>query len=165
MTETLTLGIETSCDETAASVVARSGPARGRILSNIVRSQWAEHEAFGGVVPEIAARAHVICLDDVIKAALCEAGVALDDLDAIAVTAGPGLIGGLIVGVTTAQALALAADLPLIGVNHLEAHAPDSRSYGRTSPALFIVARLRRTHANPAHRKDRPLSTAGDHDR
>ncbi len=123
MTETLTLGIETSCDETAASVVARSGPARGRILSNIVRSQWAEHEAFGGVVPEIAARAHVICLDDVIKAALCEAGVALDDLDAIAVTAGPGLIGGLIVGVTTAQALALAADLPLIGVNHLEAHA------------------------------------------
>jgi N6-L-threonylcarbamoyladenine synthase len=117
------LGIETSCDETAASVVERSGDGAGRILSNVVRSQWEEHRAFGGVVPEIAARAHVECLDEIIAQALAEAGVGLAALDAIAVTAGPGLIGGLLAGVTTAQALALAHGKPLLAVNHLEAHA------------------------------------------
>ncbi|MFM1816686.1 MAG: hypothetical protein RLZ98_3381 [Pseudomonadota bacterium] len=123
MTETLILGIETSCDETAAAVVARAGPVSGRILSSVVRSQWEEHRAFGGVVPEIAARAHVACLDEIIRDAMAEAGLGFPDLDGIAVTAGPGLIGGLIVGVTMAKAIAMAHDLPLAGVNHLEAHA------------------------------------------
>jgi N6-L-threonylcarbamoyladenine synthase len=120
---TLVLGIETSCDETAAAVVARDVDGRGRILSNVVRSQWEQHRAFGGVVPEIAARAHVECLDQLIVQALDLAAVDLGDLDAIAATAGPGLIGGLIVGLTTAKALAFAAGKPLIAVNHLEAHA------------------------------------------
>src|SRR5690606_10696018 len=119
----LVLGIETSCDETAAAVVVREGPARGRLLSNVVRSQWEQHRQFEGVVPEIAARAHVECLDDIIAEALSAAGVGLADLDGIAVTAGPGLIGGLLVGLTTAKALALASRKPLIAVNHLEAHA------------------------------------------
>ena len=121
--DTLVLGIETSCDETAAAVVRRDATGAGQILANVVRSQWEQHRAFGGVVPEIAARAHVECLDTLIAEALTGAGLKLADLDAIAVTAGPGLIGGLIVGLTTAKALALATGKPLIAVNHLEAHA------------------------------------------
>jgi N6-L-threonylcarbamoyladenine synthase len=119
----LVLGIETSCDETAAAVVVRDGPARGRILSNVVRSQWEEHRPFGGVVPEIAARAHVECLDEIVAAALKEAGVGLSDLSGIAATAGPGLNGGLVVGLVTGKALALAAGRPFMAINHLEAHA------------------------------------------
>ena len=121
--ECLILGIETSCDETAAAVVLRDRDGKGLVLSSIVRSQWEQHRAFGGVVPEIAARAHVECLDDIIAEALAQAGIGLTKIDAIAATAGPGLIGGLIVGLTTAKALALAAAKPLIAVNHLEAHA------------------------------------------
>ena len=117
------LGIETSCDETAASVVALGDDGVPQILSNVVLSQIAEHAAFGGVVPEIAARAHVEALDGVVEAALEEAGTGLADLDGIAATAGPGLIGGLIVGLMTAKALAAAAHKPLIPVNHLEGHA------------------------------------------
>jgi N6-L-threonylcarbamoyladenine synthase len=119
----LVLGIETSCDETAAAVVARTPDGAGRILSNVVRSQWEEHRRYGGVVPEIAARAHVECLDEIVALALRQAQVELRGLDAIAVTAGPGLVGGLLVGVTTAKALALVHRLPLVAVNHLEAHA------------------------------------------
>ena len=120
------LGIETSCDETAASVVSldAGGP---RILSSVVLSQIAEHAAFGGVVPEIAARAHVEALDGVVAAALDEAGVELEGVDAIAATAGPGLIGGLIVGLMTAKALAAASDKPLMAINHLEGHALTAR--------------------------------------
>jgi N6-L-threonylcarbamoyladenine synthase len=121
--ETLVLGIETSCDETAAAVVARSADGRGRILSNVVRAQWEQHRSYGGVVPEIAARAHVECLDGIVAEALREAGTGFAQLDAVAVTAGPGLIGGLLVGVTTAKAIALVHCLPLVAVNHLEAHA------------------------------------------
>lgn len=117
------LGIETSCDETAAAVVERTGDGRGRILANVVRSQWQEHRQFGGVVPEIAARAHVACLDDIIREAMAVAGCTFADLGGVAVTAGPGLIGGLLVGVSTAQTLALVHGLPLVAVNHLEAHA------------------------------------------
>jgi len=117
------LGIETSCDETAAAVVVRDGAVRGRILSNVVRTQFAEHRPYGGVVPEIAARAHVECLDAIIAAALAEAGVTLADLSAVAATAGPGLNGGLVVGLVTGKALALAAGKPFVAVNHLEAHA------------------------------------------
>src|ERR1700704_2356562 len=121
--ETLVLGIETSCDETAAAVVARSADGRGRILSNVVRAQWEQHRGYGGVVPEIAARAHVECLDEIVAEALREASIGFPQLDAVAVTAGPGLIGGLLVGVTTAKAIALVHGLPLVAVNHLEAHA------------------------------------------
>ncbi len=116
------LGIETSCDETAAAVVALAG-GKGRILSNIVLSQLDEHAAYGGVVPEIAARAHVEALDEVIRAALEAANAGFDDLDAIAVTGGPGLVGGLLVGVITARAIAAARNLPLYAINHLEGHA------------------------------------------
>src|SRR5215470_4988323 len=121
--DTLVLGIETSCDETAAAVVARASDGSGRILANVVRAQWEEHISYGGVVPEIAARAHVECLDQIIAEAMAEAGVAFGDLDAVAVTAGPGLIGGLLVGALTAKAIALVHGLDLLAVNHLEAHA------------------------------------------
>jgi N6-L-threonylcarbamoyladenine synthase len=121
------LGLETSCDETAAGVVRGRAPGPGEILSNVVLSQLQEHAAFGGVVPEIAARAHVEALDSIVEAALAEAGVSGDRLDAVAATAGPGLIGGVMVGLTTAKALALAWDKPLIAVNHLEAHALTAR--------------------------------------
>ena len=117
------LGIETSCDETAAAVVQRAAQGEGKILSDIVLSQIEEHAAFGGVVPEIAARAHVEALDGVIRAALKDANRSFDELDGIAVTAGPGLIGGLLVGVMTARAIATARHLPLLPLNHLEGHA------------------------------------------
>lgn len=124
---TRVLGIETSCDETAASVVERGPDSVPVILSNVVFSQIDDHVAFGGVVPEIAARAHVEALDGVIDAALQQAGVTLAEVDAIAATAGPGLIGGLIVGLTTAKAIAAATAKPLIPVNHLEGHALTAR--------------------------------------
>ena len=120
---TLVLGIETTCDETAAAVVARDSDGKGRILSNVVRSQTDEHALYGGVVPEIAARAHVDMLDHLIDAAMREAGIDYADLNGVAAAAGPGLIGGVIVGLTTAKAIALVHDTPLIAVNHLEAHA------------------------------------------
>ncbi len=119
----LVLGIETSCDETAAAVLRVRPDGRAEILSNVVYSQLEEHAAFGGVVPEIAARAHVSRLDALMKQALEEAGVRWRDLSAVAATAGPGLIGGLLVGLMSAKAIALAHGLPLIAVNHLEAHA------------------------------------------
>ena len=121
--ETIILGIETSCDETSAAVVVRSADGKGRILSNIVRSQWEAHQPYGGVVPEIAARAHVECLDLLVAEALAQAGLTLDGVDGIAATAGPGLNGGLIVGVVTAKALAFSVDKPFLAINHLEAHA------------------------------------------
>jgi len=123
----IVLGIETTCDETAAAIVARDGEGAGRILSDIVLSQTEEHSAFGGVVPEIAARAHVEVLDILIDRALDEADLNLSDIDGIAAAAGPGLIGGVIVGLTTAKALALVQQVPLIAVNHLEAHALTAR--------------------------------------
>jgi N6-L-threonylcarbamoyladenine synthase len=123
----IVLGIETTCDETAAAVVERSDDGRGTILSNVVLSQVSEHAAFGGVVPEIAARAHVEALDRVITKAMTEAVRDYDALDAVAAAAGPGLIGGVIVGLTTAKAIALVKNRPLIAVNHLEAHALTAR--------------------------------------
>jgi N6-L-threonylcarbamoyladenine synthase len=121
------LGIETTCDETAAAVVRRDDDGVGRILSNVVLSQISEHAAFGGVVPEIAARAHVEALDRIIDKAMDESRVAFHRLDGIAAAAGPGLIGGVIVGLTTAKAIALAHGKPLIAVNHLEGHALTAR--------------------------------------
>jgi N6-L-threonylcarbamoyladenine synthase len=121
------LGIETTCDETAAAVVQVQPGGLGEILSNEIMSQIAEHAAFGGVVPEIAARAHVEIIDRLVERALDRAGTQLADLDGIAAAAGPGLIGGVIVGLTTAKALALASRKPFIAVNHLEAHALTAR--------------------------------------
>jgi N6-L-threonylcarbamoyladenine synthase len=119
----LVLGIETTCDETAAAVVERQSDGVGRILSNIVRSQNEEHAPFGGVVPEIAARAHVDALDGIVRAAMKQADIGFAQLSGVAAAAGPGLIGGVIVGLTTAKAIAMVHDTPLIAVNHLEAHA------------------------------------------
>jgi len=122
-TPILVLGIETTCDETAAAVVERQGDGSGRNLSNVVHSQTEEHARFGGVVPEIAARAHVDLLDGIVDRAMRDAGVDYAELSAVAAAAGPGLIGGVIVGLTTAKAIAMVHDTPLIAVNHLEAHA------------------------------------------
>ena len=123
----IVLGIETTCDETAAAVVERAADGRGNILSNIVLSQVSEHAEFGGVVPEIAARAHVEALDHVIAQAMKQAGRGYRELDGVAAAAGPGLIGGVIVGLTTAKAIALVGNKPLIAINHLEAHALTAR--------------------------------------
>ena len=136
----IVLGIETSCDETAAAIVMRDHSGRGVIASNVVRSQLDEHAAFGGVVPELAARAHVTYLDHIIAQACREAGIALADVDAIAATAGPGLIGGVLVGLTTAKALAAALDKPLLAINHLEAHALTARlTNGVQFPYLMLL--------------------------
>jgi len=116
----LILGIETSCDETAAAVVSDAGE---RIRANLVLSQLAEHRPFGGVVPEVAARAHLEHLDGLIARALATAGIGFDALAGVAATGGPGLIGGVFVGVMEAKAIALARDIPFIAVNHLEGHA------------------------------------------
>src|SRR5690348_5389621 len=137
----LVLGIETTCDETGAAVVERPSQGPGRILSNIVLSQIDAHAAFGGVVPEIAARAHVEALDVVIAKAMADAGVSFAGLDGIAAAAGPGLIGGVIVGLTTAKAIALVSEKPLIAVNHLEAHALTARLTDATAfPYCLFLA-------------------------
>jgi N6-L-threonylcarbamoyladenine synthase len=128
----LVLGIETTCDETAAAVVERDGDGRGNILSNVVLSQTIEHAAFGGVVPEIAARAHVEALDRIIERAMADAGATFAKLDGVAAAAGPGLIGGVIVGLTTAKAIALVNGKPLLAINHLEAHALTARLVAAT---------------------------------
>ena len=117
------LGIESSCDDTAAAVVRDAAEPGARILSSVTVGQEALHAAFGGVVPEIAARAHAEKLDIAVEQALAEAGLALRDLDGIAVTAGPGLIGGVLSGVMLAKGLAAGSGLPLVGVNHLAGHA------------------------------------------
>jgi N6-L-threonylcarbamoyladenine synthase len=137
----LVLGIETTCDETAAAVVRVDASGQGTILSNVVRSQIDEHAPFGGVVPEIAARAHVELVDMVVGEALRQAEVSPRDLDGVAAAGGPGLVGGVLVGLTTAKAIALAADKPLIAVNHLEAHALTARLTDRVAfPYLLFLA-------------------------
>jgi N6-L-threonylcarbamoyladenine synthase len=167
----LILGIESSCDETAASVVQRGS----RTLSSVVASQIATHARYGGVVPELASREHLRAIVPVVRAALAQAGITLADLDAIAVTSGPGLAGALLVGITYAKALAFAQGLPLIAVNHLEGHIhavllnerslADERSFRleepasagappADEPALALVVSGGHTHiylARPAH--------------
>jgi N6-L-threonylcarbamoyladenine synthase len=140
--DTLTvLGIETSCDETAAAVVRGFPPGPGEILSNIVFSQNQSHAPYGGVVPEIASRAHLEILDGVVEQALADARITLADINAIAATAGPGLIGGVMVGLTTAKGLALGAGKPLIAVNHLAGHALTARlTDGVAYPFLLLLA-------------------------
>lgn len=134
------LGLETSCDETAAAVVRGFPPGPGEILSDVVFSQLEEHRPYGGVVPEIAARAHVELIDEIVARALGDAGIRLDQVDAVAATAGPGLIGGVMVGLITAKALAAAANKPLIAVNHLEGHGFSARlASGVSFPHLLLL--------------------------
>lgn len=130
------LGIETSCDETAAAVIT---PDR-RILSHVCWSQWEDVARYGGVVPEIAARAHLECLEPVLQQVMKEAGLEFSQLGGIGVTAGPGLMGGLMVGVVTAKMIAACHDLPLVAVNHLEAHALTVRfTHGTEFPYLLLL--------------------------
>jgi N6-L-threonylcarbamoyladenine synthase len=156
----LILGIETSCDETVAAVVERGA----RTLSSVVASQIATHARYGGVVPELASREHLRAIVPVVRAALAEARLTLADLDAIAVTSGPGLAGALLVGITYAKALAFANNLPLIAVNHLEGHihavllqereSAQSASASQDSQALALVVSGGHTHlflAQPAN--------------
>lgn len=134
------LGLESSCDDTAAAVVRHSPDGAPEILSSVVTGQAALHAPFGGVVPEIAARAHVERLDLCVEKALADAGVSIDQLDAVAVTAGPGLIGGVLSGVMFAKAISAATGLPMVGVNHLAGHALTPRlTDGLTFPYLMLL--------------------------
>ncbi len=138
--KTLTvLGIETSCDETAAAVVRLLPGERGEILSDVVLSQVAEHAEYGGVVPEIAARAHLVYINDMVRRAMADADLDWRDLDAVAATAGPGLMGGLLVGMMTAKAIALARKIPFVAVNHLEAHALSPALVEGLSPPWLLL--------------------------
>lgn len=119
----IVLGIETSCDETAASIVTDNREIR----SNVVLSQLEEHAVYGGVVPEIAARAHLEHIDNVIKAALDDANITLDEIDGVAATCGPGLIGGVMIGMMSGKSIAAAKNIPFLGINHLEGHALTAR--------------------------------------
>ncbi|WP_421837125.1 tRNA (adenosine(37)-N6)-threonylcarbamoyltransferase complex transferase subunit TsaD [Novosphingobium sp.] len=139
----LILGIESSCDETAVAVIDGAGTTlAARIVAQRIASQDEEHRPYGGVVPEIAARAHAETLAPMVGAVLEDAGLTLADMDAIAATAGPGLIGGVMVGLVTAKALAMAADRPLLAVNHLEGHALSARlaEPGLAFPYLLLLA-------------------------
>lgn len=138
MTTLTVLGIETSCDETAASVVRRSADGRVEVLSSVINSQIADHAPYGGVVPEIAARAHVESIDGIVARALTDAGVTWDDLSGVGATAGPGLVGGVMVGLSFGKAVALARGLPLVAVNHLEGHAVSAR-LGADIPYPFLL--------------------------
>jgi N6-L-threonylcarbamoyladenine synthase len=140
MSDTVTvLGLESSCDDTAAAVVRRTG-GQAEILSSVVWGQTALHADFGGVVPEIAARAHAEKMDLAVEEALARAGVTLAQIDAVAVTAGPGLIGGVLSGVSCAKGIAAATGLPLVGVNHLAGHALTPRlTDGLAFPYLILL--------------------------
>ena len=132
------LGLETSCDETAAAVVRVRADGSVEVLSSVVHSQIADHAPFGGVVPEIAARSHVEVIAEVARRAVREAGVAFDGLDGVAATAGPGLVGGVMVGLSFGKAVALARGVPLIAVNHLEGHAVSAR-LAAPAPYPFLL--------------------------
>ena len=132
------LGLETSCDETAASVVRQAPDGSVQVLSSVVHSQIADHAPFGGVVPEIAARSHVEAIAGTARRAIEQSGVDFDGLDAVAATAGPGLVGGVMVGLSFGKAVALARGIPLIAVNHLEGHAVSAR-LAAAAPYPFLL--------------------------
>jgi N6-L-threonylcarbamoyladenine synthase len=135
------LGLESTCDETAVSVIRRESDGRGVILSNIIRSQTQEHAPFGGVVPEIAARAHIDCIHTLTTRAILESGLSFQALHGIAAAAGPGLIGGVIVALTFGKALAFALQKPFLAINHLEAHALTPRLVAHQEfPYLLLLA-------------------------
>ena len=146
----LTLSIESSCDETAAAVLAN-----GReLLSNVISTQIETHKLYGGVVPEIASRQHLMNINSVIAKALDDAGVTISDIDLIAVTYGPGLIGALVIGVAAAKALALAKDIPLVGVNHMHGHISSNYiSYPELEPP-FVSLVISGGHTNLINVKD-----------
>ena len=153
------LGIETTCDETAAAVVRLRPDGAGDILADEVMSQIAAHAPFGGVVPEIAARAHVEIIDLIIARALGRAGVAAKDLDGVAAAAGPGLIGGLLVGLMAGKGVALACGKPFVAVNHLEAHALTARLTATIPfPYLALIA-------SGGHTQILAVKGVGDYDR
>jgi N6-L-threonylcarbamoyladenine synthase len=153
------LGIETTCDETAAAVVRLRPEGGGEVLSDEVMSQIAAHAAYGGVVPEIAARAHIDTIDHLVARALKNAKLAIGDLDGIAAAAGPGLIGGVIVGLMTGKGLALAARKPFVAVNHLEAHALTARLTDNVGfPYLLLLA-------SGGHTQILAVKGVGDYDR
>jgi N6-L-threonylcarbamoyladenine synthase len=134
------LGLETSCDETAASVVRLTPDGVATVLSSVVHSQIDDHAAFGGVVPEIAARSHVEMIDGVVRRAMADAGLGYGELDGVAATAGPGLVGGVMVGLGFGKAVALARGLPLVAVNHLEGHAVSARLGAKVDyPFLLLL--------------------------
>jgi N6-L-threonylcarbamoyladenine synthase len=145
------LGIETSCDETAAAVIRREGQTT-QILSDIILTQFDKHAPYGGIVPEIAARAHVELIDHAVERALGEADLALGDMDAIAATAGPGLIGGVLVGMMTGKALAMGAGVPFLPVNHLEGHALSPRISG-PCPFPYLLLLVSGGHCQFIHVK------------
>ena len=146
---TIILGLESSCDETAAALVT----ADGRILAHRLATQEDAHRPYGGVVPEIAARAHVEALSPLVEAALADAKMTLADVDVIAATAGPGLIGGVMVGLVTGKALAHAADKPLIAVNHLEGHALSPRLADPTLQFPYLLLLVSGGHCQLLHVK------------
>src|ERR1700741_568305 len=157
MAEACILGIETSCDETAAAVVCSGA----KLLSNVVASQISTHQPYGGVVPELASREHLRAIVPVVRQALAEAGRQYESIDAIAVTQGPGLAGALLVGISFAKALAFALDKPLIAVNHLEGHFHavllEERQKGNHElrfPMLALVVSGGHTHLYLAAEKD-----------
>lgn len=150
MNDTLILAIESSCDETAASVVANGR----RVLSNVISSQIATHTLYGGVVPEIASREHIKAIDKVIDAALLEAGKTLKDMDAIAVTYGPGLVGALLVGLSEAKALAFASGKPLVPVHHIEGHIAANYIENPAWKPPFICLVVSGGHTHLVHIKD-----------
>jgi tRNA N6-adenosine threonylcarbamoyltransferase len=153
------LGIETTCDETAAAVVRLRPDGAGEILSDEVMSQIAAHAAYGGVVPEIAARAHVEIVDLLIARALAQARMSARDLDGVAAAAGPGLIGGVLVGLMAAKGIAIAIGKPLLAVNHLEAHALTARlTAGVAFPFLILLA-------SGGHTQILAVMGVGDYDR
>jgi N6-L-threonylcarbamoyladenine synthase len=163
MSRGLILGIETSCDETAAAIVERGA----RTLSSVVASQVATHARYGGVVPELASREHLRAIVPVVRAALAEACVTLADLDAIAVTSGPGLAGALLVGITYAKALAFANDLPLIAVNHLEGHIHavllnerEARRAGATTKDASSLAAKEAVESDPSKSNRRSFASS-----
>ncbi|HNS57142.1 MAG TPA: tRNA (adenosine(37)-N6)-threonylcarbamoyltransferase complex transferase subunit TsaD [Smithellaceae bacterium] len=139
----LVLGIESSCDETAAAVISR-----GNLLSSVVASQIKDHCKYGGVVPEIASRKHIEAINFVVQEALEDAGVTIKEIEGIAVTRGPGLIGSLLIGLSTAKALAFALNIPLAGVNHLEGHIAASFLSESTPEFPFIALIVSGGHTN-----------------
>jgi tRNA N6-adenosine threonylcarbamoyltransferase len=159
MTAFTVMGIETSCDETAVAIVRRDANGAPDLLANEVLSQIEDHAPYGGVVPEIAARAHLMHLDGLIKRALSTAGLSFDDLDGISATAGPGLIGGVLVGLMTAKAIALVHNLPFFGVNHLEGHALTTRLTNQT-PFPYLLLLVSGGHCQLLH-----VKTLGNYER
>jgi N6-L-threonylcarbamoyladenine synthase len=139
----LVLGIESSCDETAAAVVAD-----GQMLSNVIASQINDHSKYGGVVPEIASRKHIEAINPVVREAMSDAQVTFREIEGIAVTCGPGLIGSLLIGLSTAKALAYALNIPMVGVNHLEGHIAASFLAQKTPRFPFVALVVSGGHTN-----------------